>query len=211
MKNIHASTYKEIFEHNQYQKFIDVNNGDFVLDLGCSQGPFYFKNYDKDIVYVGLDASVNCINDFYDNLEDKRQPLIINAFISESLQVQDFNWSFYDEHQKQKVSSITFPSLLEFLNRKIDFLKFDIESYEKTFLVTHYDLFKKNVKKFAGEIHFAGNDYFPRSEVYEMMDKLKNDSSVDFRLYSTDGYDISEYYWGNKDYYTEIIINGVVV
>ena len=48
MKNIHASTYKEIFEHNQYQKFIDVNNGDFVLDLGCSQGPFYFKNYDKD-------------------------------------------------------------------------------------------------------------------------------------------------------------------
>tara|TARA_Y100000401_G_C8311097_1_gene219754 strand:+ start:576 stop:1205 length:630 start_codon:yes stop_codon:yes gene_type:complete len=209
MKNIHDSTYKEIFEINQYQQSVEVNDGDFVLDLGCSQGPFYFKNYDKDIVYVGVDASVNCINDFYNNLEGERQPLIINAFVSESLQVQDFSWSFYDEHQK--VSSITFPSLLKFLNRKIDFLKFDIESYEKTFLVTHYDLFKKNVKKFAGEIHFCGNDFFPRNEVYDMMDKLKNDASVNFKIYSIDGYDISEYFWGNRDYYTEVIINGTIV
>lgn len=208
MKNAHDFTHKEIFEINQYQKFIDVDDGDFVLDLGCSQGPFYFKNYDKDIVYVGVDASINCINDFYENLEGKRDPLIINSFIGESLEVQDFNWFFYDEHQK--VNSITFPSLLKFLNRKIDFLKFDIEGYEKVFLVTHYDLFKQNVNKFAGEIHF-NSECFPKNEVYEMLNKLKNDSSVHFKLYSIDGYDISEYYWTNPNYYSEIIINGLIV
>jgi len=202
-------TYEEIFETNQYEKFSQVEEKDFVLDLGCSQGYFYFKHYNKNITYVGVDASINCIRDFYENLEEEQEPLVLNSFMGSGLEVKNFNWFFYDEHQK--VNSITFPSLLKFLNRKIDFLKFDIEGAEKFILLDHYDLFKNNVKKFAGEIHLEESDgIFYKEDVIKMLEKLVYDPSMQFRLYSVDGIDITESIWENPYFYTEIIINGYV-
>jgi uncharacterized protein YegJ (DUF2314 family) len=39
---------------------------------------------------------------------------------------------------------------------------------------------------------------------------LKNDKDLDFRLFSLDGVDITEYFWINPNYYNEIIISGYV-
>jgi len=209
MKNIDSITYNEIFNNNCYQKFVDVEDGDFVLDLGCSQGPFFFKNRDKKITYFGIDASINCIKDFYNNLDEGDSPVIINSFLSDELNVLPFEWYIYDTPPKE-VNSITFPSLLKIINRKIDFLKFDIEGYEKLMLVNYYDLFKSRVKKFAGEIHFGEQSIFSREDVYLMLKKLNNDVDIFFRLYSVDGMDITDSFWDRKDFFTEIIINGYI-
>jgi len=206
-KNIHQSTYHEIFELNQYQQFVQVEQNDFVLDVGCSQGPFYFQNKDKHIDYVGVDASIHCIEDFYSNLTNE-DLTIINAIISPKTGIQKFNWFIYNEPEV-KVNSITFPALMKLLNRKIDFFKFDIEGYEMTFLKDYYDLFKKYIYKFAGELHFLNNPW-SRAEFHEMLLKLKEDSQIEFKLYSLDMTDITTSYYDNGDYYTEIIINGYV-
>jgi hypothetical protein len=208
MKNINEGIYNEVVNLNCYQRFVGVEDHDFVLDLGCSQGPFYFQNKDKNIDYVGIDASIHCIKDFYSNFPDGDYTLI-NAFIFATNSVKKFNWCFYSEPELE-VNSITFPGLIKLLNRKIDFLKFDIEAYEKTFLVDNYDLFKNNVRKFAGEIHLGVGSVFPREHVYEMLEKLLSDDKISFKLYSVDGFDITDFFWTKKDYYTEIIINGSI-
>jgi hypothetical protein len=39
---------------------------------------------------------------------------------------------------------------------------------------------------------------------------MKNDKDITFKLFSLDGVDITENFWNIKDYYNEIIINGLV-
>jgi hypothetical protein len=84
MKNFDPFTYKEIFEWNQYEKYVKVEKNDFVLDLGCSKGYFYFKNCGLDINYLGVDGSIDCIKDFIENLNQNESPKLINAVISKN-------------------------------------------------------------------------------------------------------------------------------
>ena len=68
MKNFNLGMYMEIFEWNQYERYMVVERGDLVLDLGCSMGYFYFKNSELGIDYIGVDGSVDHLKDFIDNL-----------------------------------------------------------------------------------------------------------------------------------------------
>jgi len=207
-ENFDECTYAEIFELNQYEKFMQVEKGDFVLDLGCSKGYFYFKTKNKDINYIGIDGSLDCINDFLTNLNGDTKPKILHALIEDSRSIKSFSSMFHD-NKTQLCLSITFEDIINIINRKIDFLKFDIEGYEKSLLKTNYDLFKKTVHKFSGEIHFLGT-HFPREEVMLVLSEMKNDSNLVYKLYSLDGVDITDYFWTNPSYYTEIIISGYV-
>jgi hypothetical protein len=105
--------------------------------------------------------------------------------------------------------SITFPDFIKLIGRKIDFLKFDIEGYEKTFLDENYELFKSSVDRFTGEFHFCGG-HFPRNHGYNVLRKIVNDKDLVVKLFSIDAYDITDTFWNNPDYYTEIIISGFV-
>ena len=207
-KKFDPFTYKEIFEWNQYEKFVQVDRNDFVLDLGCSMGYFYIKHKNKDIKYIGLDGSTDCLSDFIDNLEGDTLPVLIHSLIDTNKSIQTFA-SMFHNNKEQKSLSITFPDLVKLINRRIDFLKFDIEGFEKTFLDENYDLFKSNVKKFSGEFHFAGS-HFPRSYGYEVLKKVMYDKDLTVRLFSIDGVDITDSFWNNPNYYTEIIISGFV-
>ena len=93
------------------------------------------------------------------------------------------------------------------LNRKIDFIKFDIEGYEKYFLFENLDLFKKNIKKFTGEFHF-NSSVSTREQAISILNNLRNDKEIDLKLFSIDGVDITQSFWNNTGYYTEIIISG---
>jgi len=115
----------------------------------------------------------------------------------------------FHNNKEQKSLSITFPDLIKLLNRSVDFLKFDIEGFEKTFLDENYDLFKSSVKKFSGEFHFAGG-HFPRNYGYEVLKKVMYDKDLTVRLFSIDGVDITDSFWNDPNYYTEIIISGFV-
>jgi len=208
MKNFDPFTYKEIFEWNQYEKYVQVDNNDFILDLGCSKGYFYFKHADKNINYLGVDGSVDCIQDFLINLNGDDRPKLINAVLDKSKNILNFESMFHDNRVNRSLS-ITFEDLIFMINRKIDFLKFDVEGYEKYFLYENLDLFKKYVKKFTGEFHFASH-LSDREASTNILKILKNDDELDFKLFSINGADITESFWHSGDYYTEIIISGSV-
>jgi len=208
MKNFDAFTYKEIFEWNQYEKYVKVEKNDFVLDLGCSKGYFYFKNHDLNINYLGVDGSIDCLKDFIENLNQNESPKLINAVLSKNKDVIEFA-SMFHQNKINTVISITFPDLIDMINRKIDFMKFDIEGYEKYFLSENLELFKKYVRKFTGEFHFA-SDVSNRQQAIDILKSLKNDKQIDFKLFSINGIDITESFWNNTDYYTEIIISGQI-
>ena len=207
-ENYDDFTYNEIFVTNQYEKFAQVETGDVVLDLGCSKGYFYFKNKNKNIDYIGVDGSLDCIKDFIENLNGDTDAKIIHCIIEDSRLIRSFP-SIFHNNREQLCFGMPFKDLIQLINRKIDFLKFDIEGYEKFLFKSDYDFFKKSVHKFSGEIHFLG-PHFPREDVMTVLNRLKNDTDIDFKLFSLDGVDISEYFWVNPNYYSEIIISGFV-
>ena len=208
-KNFDSFTYREIFEWNQYEKYAGVEENDLVLDLGCSKGYFFLKHKEKNIKYIGIDGSVDCLSDFIENLNGNEQPNLIHALIDDNKSIKTFA-SMFHNNKLQKSVSMTFPDIIKLINRPIDFLKFDIEGYEKTFLDTNYDLFKSNVRKFSGEFHFCGT-HFPRTYGYGVLKKITNDPDVSIKLFSIDGVDITDHFWTNPDYYTEIIISGYII
>ena len=52
------SIIREIFEDKCYEKFFDVEEGDVVLDIGASLGPFYIKNQNKFFVLSQVKESL---------------------------------------------------------------------------------------------------------------------------------------------------------
>lgn len=208
-KNFDSFTYKETFEWNQYEKYVNVYENDLILDLGCSKGYFFLKHKDKNIKYIGVDGSIDCLTDFIANLNKNEEPSLIHALIGESKSTQMFE-SMFHGNRLQRSMVITFPDIINLINRPIDFLKFDIEGYEKFFLDLNYNLFKSNVRKFSGEFHFCGN-HFPRNKGYEVLKKIISDPDISIKLFSIDGVDITDYFWTNPNYYTEIIISGYII
>ena len=207
-KNLDSFTYREIFEWNQYEKYVGVEENDLVLDFGCSKGYFFLKHKEKNIKYIGIDGSLDCLSDFIENLNGDEQPTLIHALIGDSKSVQTFA-SMFHNNKLQRSMSMTFSDIIKLINRPIDFFKFDIEGYEKIFLDTDYNLFKSNIRKFSGEFHFCGN-HFPRNHGYEVLKKIIIDPDLSVKLFSIDGIDITDYFWTNPDFYTEIIISGFI-
>ena len=207
-KNLDSFTYREIFEWNQYEKYVGVEENDLVLDFGCSKGYFFLKHKEKNIKYIGIDGSLDCLSDFIENLNGDEQPTLIHALIGDSKSVQTFA-SMFHNNKLQRSMSMTFSDIIKLINRPIDFFKFDIEGYEKIFLDTDYNLFKSNVRKFSGEFHFCGN-HFPRNRGYEVLKKIIIDPDLSVKLFSIDGIDITDYFWTNPDFYIEIIISGFI-
>jgi len=205
------SKQKESFDFNQYIHSVEINNNDTVLDLGCSDGDLYFgcMQNQLDINYIGVDASIFTLQDFVKRLDGNNTKLL-NLMLNDSQNIVDFSCMFHSGLH-QYTQAMTFKNLLDLINRPIDFLKFDIEGYEK-YIFEDYDFFKANINKFAGEIHFV-SEVFPKEDVYNLLLKLKQDPYITFTLFSTDMIDITESIINNNnnDYYTEIIINGRVL
>ena len=211
MKNFHSGMYMEIFEWNQYERYVVVERGDLVLDLGCSMGYFYFKNNELGIDYIGVDGSIDHLKDFIDNLNSGDDIKLIHSVILESKGIVEFP-SMFNDMKFKSVMSMTFGDLVRLIGRKIDFMKFDIEGYERHILFDNLDVFKKHIRKFSGEFHFNIGAYgvVSRQVSMDILTNLKNDKDIDLRLFSLDGVDITEYFWNNSNYYNEIIISGYV-
>lgn len=210
MKNFIEATAVEIFDYNQYELNVKVEPNDLVLDLGCSLGYFYFKNSRKNITYIGVDGSVDCLKDFYENLNNDNKPILINSFVTDNKKIYDCKPFFHDTPSKEVVS-ISFVDLIKLLNKKIDFLKFDIEGAEMDFFNNelNYKLLKQHVKKFSGEFHLL-NESYSRQKINEVLKKLSIDPQLNLKIYSINGVDITNSYFNSGDYYSEIIISSKV-
>ena len=218
--------FKEVFEKNTYHKHVSVEDGDYVVDLGCSLGHTYFKNKHKNIRYVGVDGVKENLDNFSSLLALSDKAVLINRHVSEKYKglVKVKNNSFCSGKDTES-EAISFREILELkaihypLNdRKIDFLKFDIEGAEVKIFNNNetYELFIKSVSKFAGELHkLGGNKERHDPNCIKVLTKLKDDKRVDLKIHSVDGVDITKGFWvgvkeNRHNYYKEVIISGKI-
>jgi FkbM family methyltransferase len=195
----------EIFEQKIYERMFPVEEGDVVLDIGASLGPFTFSILHKKPKHVfALEPSYSefktlVLNTLHGNVTP------INKGIGAKVGEFEFDNIFLNDGVK--MYSTTFTQLIDDYNIKtIDFLKTDCEGGE-------YDIFtpdnliwiKQNVKKIAGEWHLT---------TPELKEKFRAFRDTYLRIfhrhqvYSVDAVNITWDLWNDNflNYYSEVIL-----
>jgi autotransporter strand-loop-strand O-heptosyltransferase len=205
------SIISEIFEDRIYERFFEVEEGDIVLDVGASLGPFTYSIISKNPKHVFC----------FEPCEEEFPTLVKNTIgfpvtyimkgISDVNTVVDNTKLFNSVMGTQtKMESITFKKFIELYGiDKIDFLKTDCEGGEyDIFNDENFEFIKNNVKKISGEWHL--NEYY-YSGVKEKFRKFRDNYLTQFdnyQVFSVDGVDIKWDLWNEHfiEYYTEVII-----
>ena len=151
----------EIFEHNVYQKFVPVKQGDIVLDVGASVGPFAWSIRDaKPSRVICVEPHKQLFKTLQKNVQFECINKAIGATNGVELQKGLFNENFIETQEAEniaEVETITFKSLLEqYKVDKINFLKIDCEGGEyDIFTDENIDWIQANVDYIVGELHLT--------------------------------------------------------
>jgi autotransporter strand-loop-strand O-heptosyltransferase len=196
--------YNEIFEQRLYEQLFEVEEGDIVLDIGSSVGPFTYSILHKKPKHVF------CI----EPSESEFTTLIKNTLgypvthINKGLS----NFNGVIEHDQlfggeTHMESITFDKFIKLygLNR-IDFVKTDCEGGEyEMFKPENLDFIKKNVKKIVGEWHLRTPEH--KVEFRNFRDNILTQFD-NIQVFSVDGVDIKWDLWNEHfiEYYSEVIV-----
>ena len=213
-------TFNEVYTKDAYQRTFHVEEGDYVVDLGCSMGVFYFKVKRKNVDYIGIEAAQKSLGQFSSLLTSGDNVSLINRVVNErETGIVNIGKNDFDDGKETEAEAISFKEIVGLRGRKIDFLKFDIEGEEIEILGDDetYELFVKNVFKFSGELHGTGgiNHASRNPNSIKVLKKLKEDKRIDLRISTVDGVDVTNHFWkGVEDdrhkYYTEVIISGKI-
>lgn len=202
---------EELVFSNIYNKFLEINEGDIVVDIGASVGPFTksILKYKPKAVYC-LEPQKNLFKTLTSNLSKEENVICINKGIidveGESMFTGIYDSAGYHEHKKAegtKFSTFISDNGIE----KIDFLKLDCEGGE-------YDIFTeenknwilKNVKKISGEFHLRDKEL--KTKFRKFRDTYLN-VFANYKIRSIDDIDIEWDLWNDHfiDYYCEIMIH----
>jgi FkbM family methyltransferase len=204
------SVKKEIFENKIYEKVKEVSEGDIVVDLGASVGPFVMSILNKNPKHVyAVESSLEMFSTLKSNMKNYKNVTCLNYAIDNNgadFCENDFSYIFHDKSYECK--AITFKTLLNKLNiNKIDFLKIDIEGSEYgLFSEDCLNILKSNVKFLVAEFHLGNNDFKNKFRDFRdtAINKFKN-----YNIYSLDGADIKWDLYNDHflQYYTEVIIH----
>ena len=194
---------KEIFEDNTYERFFEVEEGDVVVDLGASLGPFTYKILPKNPkqCYVVEPLSYH-INVLHKNVGEDNVKIIQGA-IADKKNIE-ITWDGITE-------SVPTFSFKEFLNEnkinKIDFLKCDCEGGEyDVFQPSNID-FLKTIPKIVTEFHLVNDENFHECKFRWFRDNILP-KFENYEVYSYDGVNIKWDLWNEHfiEYYNEVII-----
>ena len=146
----------EFVVKNLYQRYFEVEEGDIVVDLGSSIGPFPYTIKEKQPKHVYcVEPSEEQILTLTQNLKEIPSTIIPYGLGSKD-GIEDFK--VYGNKINTKSSpSISFDTLISKYNiTSIDFLKTDCEGGEYNFF-TNENIWwiKNNVKKIVGEWHLS--------------------------------------------------------
>ena len=194
----------EIFVDKCYERFFEVEEGDIVVDIGASVGPFTYSILHKNPKQVFcFEPSEREFKTLVKNLRGY-QVIPIPKGISNINSIVKSNMLFGGENEME---TLTFKRFIDLYNiEKIDFIKTDCEGGEyDIFIEDNLEFLKNNVKKVVGEWHFK------TPELKEKFINFRDNILLHFKNYkilSIDGVDIK---WdlGNEhfmEYYTEVII-----
>lgn len=195
----------EIFINKQYEKFFEVEDGDIVVDIGASVGPFTYSILHKKPKHVFcLEPSESEFKSLVKNtLGYPVTP--INKGISNKNSIVDSDMLFGGENQME---SITFKKFIELFGiEKIDFLKTDCEGAEYyIFCDENLDYLLKNVKKISGEWHLSTTEEKEKFRYFrdQILTKF-----LHYEVYSVDGIDIKWDLFNEHfiEYYNQVIIH----
>ena len=198
------SILEEIFNERIYEKKFQVEEGDVVVDVGASVGPFTYSILDKN------PKRVFCIEPSNREFETLKKNLphqnvtLINKGISATNSIVSSNMLFGGETEME---GITFQSFLKENNIDvINFMKTDCEGGEyDIFTIDNFSILKDTLRKVVGEWHLS---------TPELKEKFRAFRDVFLRLfpnhevYAIDGTPIKWDLWNEHfiEYYNEVII-----
>ena len=195
----------ELFEENIYHRHFDINEGDVVVDVGSSIGPFaYMSSFKKPSQIFTFEPSKEEFPILVKNL--KGTPTChINKAIWDgdgiTNAIETYFWNGYIETIKFK----TFRELYGV--DRIDFLKTDCEGGEyHIFNKENIDYILENVGVIVGEWHLETPE---RKEMFRNFRDVYLPMFKDFHVYSVDGYDIKWDLYNEHflQYYKQVILH----
>jgi len=197
---------EEFINRSQYEKFVHVCEGDVVLDIGASIGPFLYTIQDRNISKVVAIEPLTAYHDtLYKNAGDLPLTLHKNAIGSKDNEDLKLEWSCHTED----VKTICFDSIIKNNNlTHIDYFKIDCEGGEYFIFTEEYiDWIKDNVKYIVGEFHL--NTPEMKSSFKKMYELLKS-KEFNFTIEDVHGNPISDKFEENLDdncqFYQQIVL-----
>jgi FkbM family methyltransferase len=201
------SITQEIFIDKCYEKFFEVEEGDIVLDIGASVGPFTYSILNKKPKHVFC----------FEPSESEFKTLVGNTLGYPVTQINkgisNVNSVVMNDHLfggEDQMESITFSKFIDLYGiEKIDFLKTDCEGGEfDIFTLENLDWIKKNVKKIVGEWHIQLQGHNNVEKFRQFRDVYLKEFP-NHQVYSVDNVDIKWDLWNEHflEYYAQIIIH----
>ena len=198
---------EEVFERDSYEHVYPVQEGDVVLDLGASLGPFTWKIMDKASKVYTVEPMIDLIPTIKKNTEGF-PVTIINAALSHNNGEIEFTDDCVNNFKPKMVRTVDFKTLLKENNiDKIDFIKTDCEGGEYA-LISNVNLpwIKENVRNIVGEWH-VGKELEQIEFKYfrdKFLPQFKN-----FEIYSIDSHNIKWDLYNDHflEHYTQILIH----
>ena len=194
---------KEIFEDNTYERFFEVEEGDVVVDLGASLGPFTYKILPKNPkqCYVVEPLSYQ-IGILHKNV-GKDNVKIIQGAITDKKKI-NITW----DNISESVPTFTFKEFLDENNIKhIDFLKCDCEGGEYDVFQQSNIEFLKTIPKIVTEFHLRDDENLHKCKFRWFRDNIFPQFD-NIQVFSFDGVDIKWDLWNEHfiEYYCEVIV-----
>jgi FkbM family methyltransferase len=198
---------EEIFQNKIYEKLFTVEEGDVVLDVGASVGPFTYSILPKNPKHViCIEPGVK---QFYTLVENTQHGNVTclnkSIFYTNDKIISDTVYG--SENSFVESYGISFQTLINQYNLdRIDFLKTDCEGGEYAiFTPENLVWIKQNVKKIVGEWHL-GNPELNR-KFREFRDTYLR-IFPKYYIFSTDGVDIKWDLWNEHflEYYQHVVI-----
>ena len=193
---------QEIFEYNIYERLFEVEEGDIVVDLGASLGPFTYsilpKNPKQCFVVEPLSYHIDILNK---NVGQENVKIIQGA-ISDKKKLE-ITWDNITETSP----TFTFKEFLDDNNiNKIDFLKCDCEGGEYDVFSKSNIEFLKTIPKIVVEFHLRDDENFHQCKFRWFRDNILN-MFENFEVYSLDGVNIKWDLYNEHfiEYYNEVI------
>jgi len=195
---------KETLIDRIYEKVLNVEEGDVVVDIGASIGPFTYSILDKNPKHVYcLEPDNKEYETLLKNVDGEPVTCIMAGISTIDKKIDNSEYYFA---KGGDMNTITLKTFFETNNlEKIDFLKTDCEGGEYSiFTEENYELISK-IRKISGEWHLG-------AELKENFRKFRDVYLINhknFEVYSVDGVNIKWDLYNEHflDYYTEVIIH----